>query len=614
MKRVIAIGLVILMTAAISSADGFLEGSAIVGNAGDFPAQGVFVTTSAFARNSIVEVRELGSQRTTRAIVLDKSTTPGMFMVLSPNAARELSVRAGQIVRVRALPVVMPGMTDSSPLADMPFHPDPDINPSAEFEDPNMQYYDVASEEPARQTPVAPVATPAPVASVAGQEPTTRPLVPPPAVEETPVQPDPQETAPEVAAPGRAAVTEPVTPALVSETTPVPEEPSRRISPEQSTPVAANGHTPQLPASPQQSLISEAPETSLMPPVNTDEEKRLGLEGAPLPRVTALDGADESAALESGEAGANAGENNPFILSPDPYNRFNSIMNGMIAQRPSDSYRRAPLRDEGQIATRYAPPVDGTGYAPEQLHVVSPSAVERADAGLARVKAASNPLEESDLPIAMPKDQGERYPAAIIHAPTAPVQEEPSVTPALVQLPRDADAMETRLVVRPPLAEDATLVLEPAEPQPPVYEPDSGRSFAYTPEDEGDLNVATPSPQPEAEPAEEPKVAQTPVEEPVSRPVPTVSSSGRSPLPLVDALQQNRYYVQIGAFGTAAGAKAALDTVGARYPQAVTLAGNGGGSLYRVFIGPLTDDEKGMALLWFRSRGYGDAFVRKVAN
>ncbi|MCA1754475.1 MAG: SPOR domain-containing protein, partial [Spirochaeta sp.] len=73
------------------------------------------------------------------------------------------------------------------------------------------------------------------------------------------------------------------------------------------------------------------------------------------------------------------------------------------------------------------------------------------------------------------------------------------------------------------------------------------------------------------------------------------------------------YYLQIGAYSNVAGVEAALSglELDAEYPYTVVPGVSRDRTVYRVFVGPLEEDEKGRALFMVRARGYRDAFVRR---
>jgi cell division septation protein DedD len=69
--------------------------------------------------------------------------------------------------------------------------------------------------------------------------------------------------------------------------------------------------------------------------------------------------------------------------------------------------------------------------------------------------------------------------------------------------------------------------------------------------------------------------------------------------------------LQVGAFSDPESAKSAVDDLRGTYPVAVLSAESGDRSLYRLFVGPLNEDERGSVLYWIRGKGYQDAFIRK---
>jgi cell division septation protein DedD len=82
-------------------------------------------------------------------------------------------------------------------------------------------------------------------------------------------------------------------------------------------------------------------------------------------------------------------------------------------------------------------------------------------------------------------------------------------------------------------------------------------------------------------------------------------------LPLIGKLSSGAYYLQVGAYSSARGAKNAIDVLDQDYPVAVLPTESADRTVYRLFVGPLNEDERGTMLYWFRARGYKDAFIRK---
>jgi len=85
----------------------------------------------------------------------------------------------------------------------------------------------------------------------------------------------------------------------------------------------------------------------------------------------------------------------------------------------------------------------------------------------------------------------------------------------------------------------------------------------------------------------------------------------KSHLPLIGKLQGKLWYIQVGSFTNPKTAGDAIRTVQPGYPVSVLPEAKSNKGIYKVFVGPLKEDEKGLILYWFRSKGYRDAFVRQ---
>jgi rare lipoprotein A (peptidoglycan hydrolase) len=78
------------------------DGNAIMGSYGDFPASGYYAACNSFPRNSSVEVTNLENGRSVTVLVTRGLDSPGIFMMLSVDAANALGISSGRVVRVRA--------------------------------------------------------------------------------------------------------------------------------------------------------------------------------------------------------------------------------------------------------------------------------------------------------------------------------------------------------------------------------------------------------------------------------------------------------------------------------------------------------------------------------
>jgi len=150
--------------------------------------------------------------------------------------------------------------------------------------------------------------------------------------------------------------------------------------------------------------------------------------------------------------------------------------------------------------------------------------------------------------------------------------------------------------------------LVPDEEQPEVTRPVDAPSVELEPGAVLSLEPADARP-PEAPPVALVEVAPAAPEEPEA-PAPDIAANGAA---FAESLSEGAYYLQIGAYSNAAGVEAALSglELNAEYPYTVVPGVSRDRTVYRVFVGPLQEDEKGRALFMVRARGYRDAFVRR---
>ena len=77
------------------------EGAAAVAPEGELPATGHFVATNSFPRNTVVDITNLETGRSTRAIVANSLDSPGMLAIISQDAADLIGMRSGSVSRIR---------------------------------------------------------------------------------------------------------------------------------------------------------------------------------------------------------------------------------------------------------------------------------------------------------------------------------------------------------------------------------------------------------------------------------------------------------------------------------------------------------------------------------
>jgi len=79
------------------------EGAGAVAPDGELPASGFFIATNSFPRNTVVDITNIETGRSTRAIVANTLNSPGLLAIVSREAAELLGMRAGSVTRIRMI-------------------------------------------------------------------------------------------------------------------------------------------------------------------------------------------------------------------------------------------------------------------------------------------------------------------------------------------------------------------------------------------------------------------------------------------------------------------------------------------------------------------------------
>lgn len=80
---------------------------------------------------------------------------------------------------------------------------------------------------------------------------------------------------------------------------------------------------------------------------------------------------------------------------------------------------------------------------------------------------------------------------------------------------------------------------------------------------------------------------------------------------IVNQLKNGSSYIQLGAYSTAVSIYSEIEAIENRYPMVVWTEQKNGKTLYKLLIGPLTQDETGVLSYRFRDSGYADLFLYK---
>jgi hypothetical protein len=307
-----------------------------------------------------------------------------------------------------------------------------------------------------------------------------------------------------------------------------------------------------------------------------------------------------------------------------------------------------------QTATAEQPPA-----AQEQGTAADEAARAREDAGILASAAQRTPQkmvflpprEDSTFAYHPPAATGTGTVAQAAAAETTPAAaEEPRITAvigepgaapaATEQPPKLAEASappesEAQEIVGaesvPPETAPAATVAALAEPQPAPEEAGSAPAVAAAEPVQTEVTGPSATP-PAAAPA--PVVALLAPEAPAPAPaVTTTASTGQAAeqqgqqvaaavSPAASATApvttrpaaagtQDTWYVQLAAYATEKGAQDLATKLSSTYPARVIAPTPTGARMYRVLIGPLNKAESGTLLVWFRFRGFPDAFVKQ---
>lgn len=577
MKRRVMTGLLLLIFSTVCVfGRSVWEGNASMGRYGEFPAKGLYAATNSFERNTLIEVENLENGKKATVIVADRLEEPGLFLLLSREAAQTLGVEDDELARVRVTLAhpLQTGMTVSP--TDRPYTSDPDINPSAavgEEVPPAAREAPPAAAEakPAKPEPEA-EKQPEKVAAAGEEEPE-----PAPEPEAEPEEAEPPQVESLAEKPGEAPAPVDVTP--VAPEAPKEEEEKAEPSPEPEQRFMGTSELAEVPAAQEYQFGRPSlPREPVEEPEKVAEEERVrrGPVISDVP-VTAQEDRLDVAALDLPEQ--------PQEIE--------------VAERPAEE----AVEEKGpQLTMLEASPEDQRLQVdrldipeepqPEEVEGKGPSLAELSE----RPRAETEVITEE---IALPEEPEEPTEAEVTEEAPEKPSEEPG-PPAVV----DAEKPSPE---EPELPEDAEFVLKPAEPRPPekaAPEAVPEEEMQPPPEKEEKVAVAeAPPEEPAAEaPAEEP-AAEAPPEEPAAAPEEPFRTTGR--------LAKNSYYVQVGVYAQPNSVNTVVDNLSRTYPVTVYKTEVPRGVSYKVLLGPLNQDESGSVLFNIRNKGFNDAFIRR---
>jgi hypothetical protein len=625
--------LALILALAVLSGASVWEGAAALAPRGELPEDGYYAATNSFPQNTVVDITNLETGKSVRAVVSSGLNTPGLLAILSADTAGRIGLSAKTIGRIRMTqpedPIAFSRFTEGLVVSG-----DPDYDPEA------MIAGDAREKAEAER------------GAASGVNPR---IAPPPREEEAPAYgyeiprgieysdyadyshgsivdvrgntaPAPREENPaadswEDAWDDQAYPGYPLDNGESVERTnyPVWEQGGSVgtvVSPRPSPPASAAPSNPSPSPVPAESRVPAEPAA----PIDPRED----------PRDDPWEEAWRTTGQASGEipgqgrflaeAAAKAGENESrasarLLVSPPP------------PPPPSAEYALIPAEErppaaQDRPAVRQSPPAE------------SPSPAERLDESLfiepIEMQREARAAEAARIAEAQRAAEAARAEEAQRAAEAARIAEAQRAAEAA----RIAEAQRAAEAARIP--ESEVLVLLDGEPQGPWVEsipepspplPPPPEVLVKTPEENGEPQGPWVEPIPEPSPPLSPppevlvklpeEDAGAPGGHPPSRE--TALQAGTAPegpgpfsvsVNMIDELEKGKYYVQLGAYHNAASVESALLRIDSGYPLNVQRAGTADKPLYRLLVGPLNLGESGALVQRFKGSGYRDAYIR----
>ena len=606
MRRIILVLFLIISPLLFGQTQSHWEGSTALGLYGEFPASGFFGASNAFARNTVVKVENLTNGKTTEIIITSRLQDPGVFLLVSRDAASALGISGSEIVRCR---VTVSGQGSKSipyPSEERALNPDPDMNPQA----------GLSSELAFLESLLSPGRTETPAEAVKPEEPSTPPAEAgassgEPAEEEKPVEEPAVQPEP---------AGEPEEQELVKEDSEVKSEEKSEEEP------AGPALTEELP--PEEPDLPKVDDLLLL---TAEKEKALPEEiNLPVPEPATIPEPVEETAPEIAETPTEeAALETALVEEP--------VAEESVAETPEEvtAEETAALPEliepeEPEVLPEEESPVLTEALIPEPVipdftyeETLPPPERTALDEALPLTVSSAEELEEEEPAFRFDLEEPEG-----LEILSEVVPEEPEVLEVSAEEPEKGPE-------KVPEAEPALVELEfffePADERPPVLTPEeiaateaaAAEATSETAVSETDLEITVTA-------AEEEMHGETPQEvssafsdlevkevtelPPAEEPKVSVPEPPKEiPLPILE-VNKEAYYLQLGVYSMKDSALKLAENIGSVYPVGINFRETSGKRVYRVLVGPLNQDESGVVLLTLRSLGFKDAFIRHGAN
>lgn len=552
--------LLMLCAAVILSSQSVHFGTAAVSVNGEFDTYygkdsttGTYLGASnSFPASTVVTVTNPVNGKTVSVTIVKRLSRPGLFLVLSPEAGKAIDLPSGDVQDIQAVERRKNEEAFSSYAEDKPFSDDPDLNPSAEL---------AAAEEPAK--------------AVTGAAPVSG---------ETAAKAQPEESLPPV----ESSVNEYIPPVVMNSEGTAFEE----------------GYDPLV-------LLGDSAAEEEVPEIIDEPEALLDSMNEPdYPLPERFADADLPDTFDPGLPGEEPADTD-FTMVPAESEPAEALSSGDIDPALNDTTLDDLLISEPAFAESKTSGPDLTGVSVSEPQI------------------GELPADQRETLTMIPESESNEDSLNwnILEAPVESVPATPrEEAPVVISAGEEGSDTSGEIIIAEPLIPDETLHIEEvvvAEPEPeettapaaagdqpvivePAAIPEEDKLTMTTPAGEPDDNVIyflTPGdfrPPPKTEKKEkEPEKVVVPL---------TVERSELEGM-IVRELRNGGSYLQLGTYRSQDVLYNTIKSISDHYPIIVLTVGEGNSQMYKLLIGPIMRDEKGIVITRFRSVGYGDAFL-----
>jgi hypothetical protein len=617
------------------------EGSAALAPRGELPEDGYYAATNSFPQNTVVDITNLETGKSIRAIVSSGLNTPGLLAILSPDTANRIGLTAKTIGRIRMTqpqdPIAFSRFTEGLVASG-----DPDYNPQAMLAGDQAAREEAAAAEqsPPRRAPGSRSSSPPANTGTAEPAPPSYEYEPPRGVEY-----------PDYAAYSHSSIVD-----MAGDSPPSPK-PRGGIADDWDDDwdeLSYAGYPLDGADSPESTnyrIWEQGGSVGTPEPPAAPVQRRPAGSAAPAPAdpwAQAWEGADSGRTANYGgipdqgqyraevRSDARTGGNEssagarvmirqpspPPAPPPAPAPPAPGTVEYILV--PTDP--RPPARQGPEPERPTVDPINPAARQVPQQEAPEPrldeslfiDSIEKVREERARTAETAQAAEAARL-------AEERRAAAAREAQRKPQdevivilnnEEEPRgrwVDP-IAEVPEPAPP--SQVLVRPPeeAGDDPRGPWVDPIAEAPESQPPPSQVLVRPPEEAGEprgpwVDSIDSRPASREPPAPEPRVT---IGGPPAAPETATGIPGTFSVPVnvITDLEKGKYYVQLGAYHNTASVESALLRVDPKYPLNVQNSGSADNPVYRILVGPVNLGESGALVQRFKGRGYRDAYVR----